>query len=519
MRDLLQNLAQQLRAAGVENAFGVTGSGATWDLITFLEEQGVRYYPAAHEAAGAIMAGGAARSSGKIAAALSIKGPGMANMLPGLLNCNYENIPVLTLAEAYDDDVPAYISHKRLNHDSLLASVVKQKMALSDVDPAGDNLRALLGCATAEVPGPVHLELKKSAQQVQKKTEQPSLESKLPDSVIRQIEQAQRPLLIVGSLALRREWRTLLADLKIPVLTTVAAKGAVDEQLPQAAGIFTGVGKTLAPENALLPQADLVIGIGLRHIEVLRAKTFAAPLILLDEVDQGMAGGFGGALTLANDAAIKQVLFALQGKAWGSDIIAESLTKMRSALINADDWLPAQCFDVLNRAADPYALVLDTGSFCTIGEHLWDSSADRPFFGSSNGRYMGTGLPTAIGVSIGRRDLPVVCAVGDGGMRMYPAEIKLAVTERLPLCVILMSDGVYGSIATAKKDPAMSSRAVTIDRPSWWQTVGTMGCAAVQVRSVESFAQAFAGWDRQQPLFIEAAFDAAKYRDMTADLR
>ncbi len=63
MSDVMKDLAQLLKEQGVEHAFGVTGSGNSWNLIDHLENCGVKYHPVAHEAAGALMAGAATRIS------------------------------------------------------------------------------------------------------------------------------------------------------------------------------------------------------------------------------------------------------------------------------------------------------------------------------------------------------------------------------------------------------------------------------------------------------------------------
>jgi acetolactate synthase-1/2/3 large subunit len=164
-------------------------------------------------------------------------------------------------------------------------------------------------------------------------------------------------------------------------------------------------------------------------------------------------------------------------------------------------------------------LVLDTGSFCTIGEHVWNASPARPFLASSNGRYMGTSIPTAIGAAVADRNTPVICVVGDGGMRMYPSELKLAVKEGLPLCVILMSDGLYGSIACVPQAGGVSRRAMEIDHPSWVDSVAGMGCHAVLADDETRFQEAMQSWDHRRPLFIEVPFDAGRYAAMTRDLR
>lgn len=468
------------------------------------------------------MAGAVCRATGRISVSISIKGPGLANMLPGVVHNHFENTPALSISESFGIESPSYRKHKRLDHISLLSSVTKKLMSLNEVER---RLPALLDTARAEVPGPVHLDLcssdPKPSIPVLPKNHNPYSPIQVKrEEVLRRLHNSERPVLIIGSLASRRNWKERLTSLRIPVFTTASGKGVLDESLAQSAGVFTGDGKELAPESHLCAEADLIVGIGLRNTEVLSPKPFGRPTIILDEVNNGLAEGFQAdmLLTDADPDFVFDIFDELGRKSWGLERIECLKRSLQSALLNSG-WLPSICFDVLNRLSFPYALVLDTGSFCTTGEHLWHAASNRFFIGSSNGRYMGVAIPCAIGTALGRPALPVFCLVGDGGMRTYLAEIKLAVQERLPVCFILMADGRYGSVACVPQRKSMSSRAVTVFQPSWWRSVEGMSCEAYAVDSGTSFATRIQAWTRTGPLFVEATFDPASYANMTRRLR
>ena len=518
MSSTIRELAQQLIQQGLVHTFGVTGSGASLDLITALDALGGSYHPTAHEAAAAIMAGAVTRLSGRLSAALAIKGPGLANLLPGIAYNYFENNPALTIAECFAGSVPSYRMHKRLNHPALLSSIVKGITSLSQ---SKENLAKLIAHARTEAPGPIHLELCECDVAVwDSPSPTPALLTSDTPAIPLSLLQAQRPVLIVGSLALRREWRAALAELPIPVFTTAAAKGVLDENLPHAAGVFTGDGKELALETQVLPQADVVIGIGLRNTEVLSPKSFHKPTWMLDEAEKQWADGFDATVILVeqDSAFIPEILEILRRKPWGVEVVAQGKQKLRDALLQGE-WLPACCFESLNELTYPYLQVLDTGSFCTIGEHLWSSTANRVFLGSSNARYMGTGIPSAIGAAIGLPGFPVFCVVGDGGVRDYVAEIRLAIEEQLPICFVLMRDGRYGSVAGPPSTFTRNTRAVTIAAPSWVKAVAGMGCATAVATTANEFSQLLQDWNHKEPLFIEVPFQPEAYARMTEKLR
>jgi acetolactate synthase-1/2/3 large subunit len=522
MDDQIRLLARTLVDDGLQHAFGVTGSGSSLLLITELEALGARYFPVFHEASAALMAGAVSRMTNNVSVSISIKGPGLANMLPGIVSNYFEGNPSLSISEAYGEGAPSSRMHKRLDHGALLSAVTKGVLSLKELD----QLPGLLDKARSEVPGPVHLELceRDEAEGLHGSLSpaeegHPQTSAQILDQAIKYIHGCQRPALIVGSLAARRGWRDQLSSLSIPVFSTVAAKGVLDEGLPHSAGVFTGDGNELALETELLEEADLIIGIGLRNTEILSPNPFSSPTILLDEI-AGLAEGITSKVSLTDGrpSTVEESLDELKGKSWGLEKISLLKRGLREALLDGS-WLPAPCFEVLNNLDYEYSFTLDTGSFCTIGEHLWDASSLRPFLAASNGRYMGTAIPLALGMAICQEHKPTFCVTGDGGMGMYSSEIKVAIQQELPICFILMSDGLYGSVACAPTSPARSRAAVTVPEPSWWQAIERMKCESHQVESRDAFECVVRSWSRDAPLFIEAVFDPIPYSEMTRRLR
>src|SRR5207244_2821897 len=84
-----------------------------------LQSGGGRFVVTGHEQTAALMAGGAFAVSGKPALCTTIKGPGFANLLPGL-QCNaYEGFAHLALCEAYPSLQDSARRHKWMDHAGL----------------------------------------------------------------------------------------------------------------------------------------------------------------------------------------------------------------------------------------------------------------------------------------------------------------------------------------------------------------------------------------------------------------
>jgi acetolactate synthase-1/2/3 large subunit len=479
-------------------AFGIPGGGPSLDVADAIERSGGRFYTVRFEGAAALMAGAVGRLTGSPGIAVTIKGPGLANLVSGLATCALEDLPVLAIAEAFGkEDAPAR-AHKRIDHGRLTNAIIKGRAGITEPGVVS-TLKTL---ATAERPGPVLLELA-----------QTDIELAKPASIS---PRAQRPVVIAGSLAVRRGWTPLLNALRIPVFTTAAAKGAVDESLPHAAGVYTGVGLSLAPEITILTDADLIIGLGLRSHEVL-STSLKLPAINIDDVDAAPGFSFAalGSVHLASEA-----LAGLQSHSgWGSDVVGSAIERLRRTLL-AGPFLPAHAFERVAQRWPRARMVLDTGFFCTVGEHIWQALDPDLYLSSGQARSMGAALPMALGAAIIRREEPTILAVGDGGIGMFFTELILAVEEQLPLLIVLMRDGTYSSVRDRAVVKGLTQRPLTITNPDWVAVASALGFKADRVKSADELSLVLATWQPADgPALVEVGFDPEPYRLMTRELR
>ena len=509
----IQALAQAMAKNGPGHAFGVPGSGQSLELIHALEGNGVAFHSVHHEGAAAIMAGTVGRLAGHAAMAIGIKGPGLANMVGGMAACTYENLPLLAVAEAHGPDVPLAKAHKRLDQGALVAAVAKGRRYLATDGPGYDGLA---GWAEAEAPGPVLLEL---AGQIEKADAVPATAT-LSDTgdVPSRIERAERPLVIAGTLALRLGLSPELNRLQIPVFSTAAAKGAVHEGLPHAGGVYTGVGQELSPEADLLSRADLIVGIGLRPGEVLAAGPFQAGAVNLDPIDAPGQDGFAFE-GVSRDPA--PALALLAQKAWGVEETARAVGGLRQHLLQAATFLPAHAFAAIAEAfPNGVRVIIDTGYFCTIGEHIWQAPKGDWCLSSGSGRYMGMGLPQAVAAALYDPLVPTVLAVGDGGIAPFFAEARLAQRLNLPLAVLQMSDGGYGSVRTRAIADGLTQAPMLAPGASWRGAFEGIDFATAEAGDATVLAKTLTDWQPASgPLFALLPMDGEAYQEMVRGVR
>jgi acetolactate synthase I/II/III large subunit len=511
----IARLAEEITAHGVTRLFGVPGSGVTLSLIDALEKRGIPFHLTHFEGAAALMAATVGRLSGRAGVSLSIKGPGLANAVPGIAAAWFEAYPLVHLAEAFPPGSPVSQAHKRMDQASLLAPITKaSRFSTKD----GPSFTSMAHLACAEEPGPVLLELAPSAP--------PSAEA-LPEIVTRRedgtrarepLRNAKRPIVIAGALALRAGLGPALAKLNCPVFSTAAAKGIVDERAANAAGAFTGVGEGYVPEYSLLDRADLILGIGLTAREVLKCAPFKAPYIAIEAVDTPGTDAFAPAARIGlGDASAALDLIA--DKRWGLDELKGTLDRLQARM--EEGFLPGAVFAAIDRHFQRRVrMVMDTGYFCTIGEHAWRAASADLCLLSGQGRYMGAGLPMALGAALHDSSVPTVLVTGDGGVAMYLAEAKLAVQHKLPLLIVLMTDNAFGSIRTRAIKDRLTQKPLFMDGKSWVGTFDALGMPGTRAENLGAVEEALAAWTpRNGPAFLEIPFEPDAYEAMVGGIR
>ncbi len=519
----MKDLSNEMIRTGVDYIFGIPGSGNSFVLLDHLQKHGANFQLTHSEASGVIIAaiyGLISRSPG---VALSIKGPGVANMVPGLAVCSFEDIPVIAVSEAASLESYRSTVHKRIDHSRLTGEVTKARRAYGLVSTG--SFSDAWEIARAETPGPVLLEMIDDINGNGLEEEvvaTPGIKNRHLAGVgelKQKIRNSQRPVVIAGSVAIRAGLEIQCSRLTVPVFTTLAAKGLIDEHRECAAGVYTGAGKDSAPEVTIIAQSDLVIGIGLRAKELLRFQCFDCPAINLDYPDAQYLHGPEFS-SMGDIRHSNELLDELRKKEWGHDLVATTIAKLRETLYSTD-FLPAPVFDLLKQAlGEKCRLVVDTGLFCTVAEHIWQASREDSFWCSANGRYMGTAVPMAIGATMADPECSTVAVVGDGGIGMYFSDLRIAVEKRLPILVLFFTDGGYGSIQAVAESKGLDLNLASIKASSWASSLKSLGMDGTVAHSLEEISEYLTIWDQGSgPLFVECRFDQDKYRHMVDTIR
>jgi acetolactate synthase I/II/III large subunit len=509
----LTGMAEAVRAATAGPVVTVPGGGTSLELLDAVLGAGGDVVTVHHEGTAAALAATLGRLDGRAGLAVGIRGPGVANLAPGLALAALEGWPLVTISEAHPTG--AMSVHKRMDHAALSAGSAKAHGGAHDAA----SVRAAATFAAEERPGAVTLDLTERPLVVTDATDATdatvtfgdavAMHPTARDTLLAAIARARRPLLVAGTAAARADLGPWLSSLGVPVATTAAAKGTLDERATVAAGVVTGAGGPRSPEHALLAEADLVVGVGLDARELL-----------------GPLRAAGGAETVELgarvDAALRdEVADVLRSDGWDLAASHSHTVALRDALVAADAFLPAAVLaHVAHRLAGPLRLVVDTGDFCTIAEHVWSASDDHAFLGAGASRSMGSGIAMALASALAEPSRTTVLAVGDGGIGPAFAELTLAIERRLPLAVLVMSDGGYASIRGRALARGLTTTPLETPPRRWAAAAEALGAAAAEVATLDALDATLAAWDPAGgPLVVTCRFDPDRYLTMTRDVR
>ncbi len=102
---------------------------------------------------------------------------------------------------------------------------------------------------------------------------------------------------------------------------------------------------------------------------------------------------------------------------------------------------------------------------------------------------------------------------------MFISEVKLAVKHKLPILIVLLSDGYLGTIRDASLKSGLTQYPATIHQPSWINILEGFEVPGIRIDSLNFLEKTLIDWDMKSPLYLEMKFDADSYRQMTEGIR
>jgi acetolactate synthase-1/2/3 large subunit len=461
-----QALVKTLANEGVDVVFGLPGIQIMSIFDALYDYPSIRLVTVRHEQATTYMADGYARSTGKVAVALVVPGPGVLNALSGLGTAFAASSPVVLIS----GQIPS-------------ADVGKGRGALHEVDDQLEILRQLTKwCKRVmkpeDVPRAVHeaflnlragrprpVALEVPIDVLRSPTKATALrpahvpranpEKSAVRKAAKLLLNARRPLIWAGGGAINANSADLLQELaemiNAPVTTTPEGKGCIPEDHRLALG-----GNFYGPHGAgsfVIPLADVILAVGTR--------LFAAPwgisfrpdqkIIKVDIDPEEIVRNLRPTVGICCDAtdALKSLISELRKMKTKSEWTEEDLGRLRGqSRRDLEEHAPTQLriIETLRDCLDRDAIVVSGINNIAYWAHVaFQALEPRTYLTPSYFGTLGFAFPTAIGVKVGNPGKQVVALCGDGGFLFAIEELATAVKEKANVVTIVFNDQAYGA--------------------------------------------------------------------------
>jgi acetolactate synthase-1/2/3 large subunit len=465
---------RSLQVEGVRALFAITDVSFT-PLSFEAEAAGMLVVAGRHESAEVHMADAWARATGVPAVVVGGMGPGVANLVPGVVNAWVEGIPVVVIGTQRTSRVHEAIRRNRFQYTpqlELFRPVTKFAAAIPEAKRIPEYLREAFRHCLGGRPGPVYLELAPELLREQVGEDanpvlapaayRAAAGSPDPGAVRRAaalLGQAARPLVLAGNGVQAGEASEELARFAevagAAVCTTPGARGAISERHPHCVGMANAL---LSP---VMQEADVVVAVGTRIGEVVgygQPPAWAGPatqvLVHLDR--DPLAIGVNRPVDVALVGDVLQGLGALAEAIGTSEVRNDgNWARERAAAAHevmtmmADAGLGLQGTPVhpARLAAEFARFLPDEAIVCLDGGNsaLWAHMAlvvtrPRSLLWTGHFGHLGTGLPYAIGAKLACPDRPVFLFSGDGAFGFNLQELETAARVGAAIVAVVNCD-------------------------------------------------------------------------------
>lgn len=480
-------LVRCLENEGVEYVFGIPGE-ENLEVVEALRSSRIRFVTARHEQGAAFMADVHGRLTGKAGVCLATLGPGATNLITGVADANCDGAPLVAITGQVGTDRMHLTSHQYLHLGELFEPVTKKTKQIVRPETTAEIVRIAFKHAQQEKPGACHVDLPNdiAAMRVPGGLDcdpiiPPHIEVEYPANrsigdAARILALAQAPVVLVGHSAVRAragEALTRFAEnLRIPVLNTMMAKGAVPSDCRYSVGT---VGVSDRCENAILEAADVVLAVGYDLVEFSPQKWNASHLHTVVHVDTTPAHVnkcYQPVVEVVGDISsslqyLMEIVHRKEEPKKMLEIYAESRRDfLRAADCDSFPLRPQRILRDVRTALDRHDVVVsDVGAHkMWIAKH-WDSFEPNTCIVSNGFASMGIAVPGALAAKLVYPDRNVVAMTGDGGFLMNCQELETAVRLGLAFVVLVFHDDCYGLIQQKQQARSFDDFAVTFGNP------------------------------------------------------
>ncbi len=474
-------VAEMLKIEGVDKVFGII-DGTYFGFYSSLRNYGIELISPRHETSAAHMAGAYARFTNKLGVCMASNGPGVANILPGLVVEEAEGNRVLVITSFRRHGIvnPVRLgTYQYFPQTDVISRFAKASFLISDPVRIPEIMRFALRICYEGRPGVVHVDIPEDI--INQDYEIPFIPLKpheyrfisLPypnpvdfNRAIELLQKAKFPIIHFGSGVIHSDSQSLLKELveylKIPVtyswgarsvllekenvipMTNITLNHFVRNKADVALVLGSRLGETdwwgRAPywnqKQLKVIQVDIdpkIIGSS-RNIEIgILTDVKAFLMLLLDTIKQ------------------KKLTFSFE---W--DRFKKQISKIQTAYENRLKHVmnqktnfihPAKLITECNETLpENTTFVIDGGNTAVWAHFYIQLKQELSMISTYKFGMLGAGVSQAIGASYAKPNDVIVCLIGDGAMGFHPQEIETAVRYKRKIIYIVFCDKQWGMV-------------------------------------------------------------------------
>lgn len=457
-----------LQEEGVDTIFGYPG-GTVTDLFDELYKQDeIEVVLPRHEQGLLHEAEGYAKSTGKVGVCLVTSGPGATNIMTGLADAHYDNIPLVCFTGQVPLSLIGNDAFQEVDIVGMTRSITKYGVTVRDRKDLGKIIKMAFHIASTGKPGPVLIDLPKDIQTASGPAEYPEsvqIRGYKPNESVhigqlkkayKLLKSAKKPLILAGggvNIAKANDLMKEFAEkMNVPVVTTIMGKGAIPTTHPLYIGNTGMHGKYAC--NKAVSECDVLFSIGTRFNDRITGdlNEFApkAKIVHIDVDTASISRNVVVDVPIVSDAklALEKLLEWAEPKntaAWQEKIKAWD-EKNPLEMRRDRGMTPQMIMEHINNTFDEAIFVTDVGQNQMWATQYLDIDEKRQMITSGGLGTMGFGFPAAIGAKIGNRDKEVVCVTGDGGFQMNIQEMATAIVQGTPVIICLLNNQYLGMV-------------------------------------------------------------------------
>ncbi|MGB9596586.1 MAG: thiamine pyrophosphate-binding protein, partial [Candidatus Poribacteria bacterium] len=271
-----QAIVSAIEKEGIGHIFGLPGGDLFFDAL--YDHQKIKPILVREESSGVFMAMAYARITGKPGICYASSGPGVANLVPGIMEAESACVPIVAIAGSSSIFNAGMGAFQETDQISIMKPITKWTERVTMTERVPWIMRRAFSIACNGKPGPVFIEVPKDIGRIDKEIPEyvpsvyPLRMSGDPNAIadaVNLLLEAKRPVIVAGGGALSskayNEIQQLAEMLDIPIMTTPCGRSIISEDHPLAFGLvglyFNKLGEKL------YSSADLLMTIGSRNEE------------------------------------------------------------------------------------------------------------------------------------------------------------------------------------------------------------------------------------------------------------